>query len=75
MVQRQHLHVLDENSAVPVHDRLRQSCRTRGVQQVQRVVEGHLLEGERLFGVGRQGAPRKLFDFSTQIAKSDYGGQ
>ena len=50
VVQGEHLEVLEQDAAVTVHDRLRQPGRAGGVEHVQRVVERHRVERERLVG-------------------------
>ncbi|GBC87295.1 hypothetical protein HRbin12_01298 [bacterium HR12] len=51
VVERQGLQVLEEDPAVPLHDRLRQARRARGVEDPERVREGDPREG----GLGRLG--------------------
>ena len=41
------LHVLEQDAAVAVHDRLRQAGRPGGEEHVERVVERHRVERER----------------------------
>ena len=43
-MQAELLRVLDEDATMPVHDRLRQPSRARGVEDVERCVERHRLE-------------------------------
>lgn len=53
VVQGEHLQVFQQDAAVAVHDRLGQPGGARGVENVQRVVERHRRERQRL--VGRRG--------------------
>jgi len=46
-VQVRLLELLEQDTALAVHDRLRQPGRARGIEHPQRVVEGQPLEGER----------------------------
>ena len=56
VMQRERLEVLDHDAAVAVHDRLRESRRARAVEHVQRMVERHRLELDRLV-LGEQRRP------------------
>ena len=50
-VQVEHLEVLEQDPALALHDRLRKARRPGGVQDPQRVVEGHGLELEVAAGI------------------------
>ena len=57
VVQRVDLQVLEQDAAVAVDDRLRQPGRARGVEDEERMVERHALEGQRAVA-GRPARPR-----------------
>ena len=60
VVQRQHLEVLQQDAAVPVDDRLGQPGGSRRVEDVQRVVEGDLLELAERPALGHQIGPGEV---------------
>ena len=66
-VQVQLLEVLEQDPAVPVHDRLRQARRAAGVQDPQGVVERHVGELERLAGALEARLPAR----AVQVAEGD----
>ena len=76
MVEREHLHVLEKDPAVSVHDRLREPGRARGVQDVERVIERDRLEreglvpGEQLFPGDGTGEAR-LFEVCAEVGEDD----
>ncbi len=53
VLQRELLEMLQQDAAMPVDDGLGQAGGPRGVEDVERLVEGHLLERERP-GLGEQ---------------------
>ena len=77
VVEGQDLEVLEQDAAVAVHDGLGQTGRARRVEDVERVVEAHLLEGERARlahqVVPRQGA-RHTIGGGVEIGHDDGRG-
>ncbi len=75
LLQPDRLGVLDEDPAVPVHDRLGETGRARGVQDVQRVVERHLLELEGTALRDQLGPRRRALDRRVRVEVREQHGR